>query len=205
MNLYTFSSKLSSSAIQAHAVALNNGKDNNGLFDQHRLIQGVYDGLFFPVVFKQEYGKKLEDILDTGWPSLFLISNRMKTVLEDNNLTGWKTFKARVLDTKGREIEEYHGLSIIGRSGPIDYSKSEIIKKRLVPNGLLSKYYKGLHVGLDKWDHSDFFLPEFSFGIIVTQRVVEVLKKNKLTNIRFENLTEIETDDYTVKIASQRF
>lgn len=195
---YTFSSKLSSSTVQVHAISLSDKEDNAGLFDQHRLIQGVYEGISFPVIFKQEYGKKLEDVLDTGWPSLFLISDKMKATLERNALTGWQTFEVKVLDKKGQEIQDYHGLSITGRCGKIDYSKSEIIEKRLVPNAPLGKYYKGLHVGLDKWDDNDFFLPEKYFGIIITNRAAEVLKKNKLTNIRLENLGEIETPDFAL-------
>ncbi|MDQ0109558.1 hypothetical protein J2T02_004702 [Chitinophaga terrae (ex Kim and Jung 2007)] len=190
---YTFSSKLSSSTVQAHPISLSDKEDNAGLFDQHRLIQGVYDGIFFPVTFKQEYGKKLEDVLDTGWPSLFLISDKMKAVLEENAFTGWKNFVVKVLDKKGQEIQGYHGLSITGRCGKINYNKSEIIEKRLVPNAPLVKYYKGLPVDLNKWDTSDFFLPEKYFGIIITGRAAEVLKKSKVTNIKLENIIEVET------------
>jgi len=198
-NFYTFSSKLSSSTVQAHAISLSDKEDNTGLFDQHRLIQGVYNGISFPIIFKQDYGKKLEDVLDTGWASLFLISDKLKVVLEESAFTGWKTFAVKVLDKKGQEIQGYHGLSITGKCGKIDYSKSEIIEKRLVPNAPLGKYYRGLHIGLGEWDGSDFFLPEKYFGIIITSRAAEVLKKNKLTNIRLENLAEIETSDFALQ------
>jgi len=197
---YTFSSKLSSSTVQVHAASLSSKEDNNGLFDQHRLIQGVYDDISFPVIFKQEYGKKLEDILDTGWAGLFLISSKLKKALEENSLTGWKTFDVKVLDKQEQEIQGYYGLSITGRCGKIDYSKSKIIEKRLVPNGPLGRYYKGLYIDLDKWDGSDFFLPEKNFGTIITSRTSDALKKsNKLTNIRLENLTEIETPDFALQ------
>jgi len=196
---YTFSSKLSSSTIQVHAQGLSSNKDIDGRYDEHRLIQGVYEGIAFPVAFKQEYGKKLEDMLDTGWPGLFLISYRMKIILEQNELTGWKTFTVKVLDKRGHEIENYHGLSILGRCGPVDYSKSEIIEKRIVPQGPLGKYYKGFPVGLDKWDESDFFLPDKNFGTIVTQKVMELFKKNKITNTIFRNLAEIEISVFDVR------
>lgn len=200
---YTLRSKLSSSTVQAHPVGLKEfhtiDPNKRYLYDEHRLIQGDYNDISFPVVFKQEYGKKLQDILDTGWPSLYLISDKTKTVLEDNDLTGWETFDVKVLDKQDKEIQGYYGLSITGRCGEIDYGKSEIIEKRLVPNGPVSKYYKGLHVGLNKWDGNDFFLPEKYFGIITTQRAAEVLKKNKLTNIRLENLAEIETSDFALQ------
>lgn len=202
-DFYSFGSKLSSSTVQANPIGLKEfhpiDPNKRYLYDELRLIQGDYLNISFPVIFKQEYGKKLEDILDTGWASLFLISDKMKAVLEENALTGWKTFAVKVLDKKGQEIQGYHGLSITGRCGKIDYSKSEIIEKRLVPNAPLGKYYKGLHVGLDKWGGSDFFLPEKYFGIIITSKTAEVLKKNKLTNIRLENLGEIETPDFALQ------
>jgi hypothetical protein len=122
----------------------------------------------------------------------------MKTVLESNNLTGWKTFVVKVLDKQGQEIQGYYGLSITGRCGKIDYSKSEIIEKRLVPNGPLGKYYKGLHIGLDKWDGSDFFIPEKYLGTIITSKTADILKKSQLTNIKLQNLAEIETPDFAL-------
>ncbi|QQS28144.1 MAG: hypothetical protein IPM47_14890 [Sphingobacteriales bacterium] len=202
-NFYSFGSKLSLSTVQAHPIGLKEfhpiDPNKKYFYDELRLVQGDYSDISFPVIFKQEYGKKLEDVLDTGWACLYLISDKMKTILEENGLTGWKTFEAKVLDKQGKEIEGYHGLSITGRCGEIDYNKSEIIEKRLVPNAPLGKYYKGLHVGLDKWDGSDFFLPEKYFGTIVTNRVAEVLKKNKITNVRLENLAEIETSDFDLQ------
>jgi len=158
---YEFGSKFVSSTVQVHMVnpeELHSIDPNKKyLFGENKLVQGDYSGISFPVVFKQEYGKKLQDMLDTGTESLFLISDRMKSVLEANNLTGWKTFAVKVLTKKGEDIPGYHGLSITGRCGKIDYSKSEIFEKRLVPEAPLAKFHKGLYVGLDEWDGSDFF------------------------------------------------
>lgn len=193
---YTFSSKLSSSTIQAQPINLNDIVDSSGLSDPHRLIQGLYGGIQLPVIFKKKYGRKLEDVLDTGWSGLFLISKKFKEVLVENELTGWNTFDVKLLDKDNQELQGFYGLSITGRCGRIDYSKSEIIEKRLVPNGPLGKYYKGLPIGLDQWDGSDFFLPHDNFGTIVTSRAVDVLKKGKVTNIRFENISEIETPNF---------
>lgn len=196
---YRIDSKLSSSTFQAHSIGLDKVLFTDNLAAEWHLILGDYSGISFPVIFKQEYGKKLQDLLDTGWPSLYLISDKMKAVMEENALIGWKTYAVKVLDKQGQTIQGYHGLSITGRCGKIDFRKSEIIEKRLVPNAPLGKYYKGLHVGIDTWDESDFFLPEKYFGIIITGRAAEILKKNKLTNIRLENLREIETSEFALQ------
>jgi hypothetical protein len=196
---YILSSKLSSSTFQVHATGFDRKLDDNDLAVQWCLILGDYSQISLPVIFKHKYGKKLEDMLDTGWPSLYLISDKLKTVLEDNELTGWKTFAVQIFDKKGGRIQGFHGLSITGRCGEIDYNKSTIIEKNVIENGPTGKYYKGLHVGLDKWDGSDFFLPAKYFGIILTDKAAQILKKNKLTNIRLENLAEVEIPDFAIK------
>jgi len=191
---YYFQSNLLSSTIQVSAVGLKTIPKKGGLFPEWRLISGDYEDFSFPIVFKQEFGKKNEDLLDTGWPNLYLISDKLKSVLVDNNITGWKTFEVIVLDKKGSEIEGYHGLSIIGRCGPIDFDKSEIIHKQLAPNAPISTYYKGVSFDVEKWDQSDVFLSEKNFRILVSDKVAELVIKNKLTNINLINISEYEED-----------
>jgi hypothetical protein len=190
-NFFKLRSTLSSKTFQAQT-------DNT--FDGHNiLIYGIYDSIRFPVVFRECYGKKLEDLLDTGWPSLYLISEKAIGILEKNKLTGWKPFNIKLFDKNGNEVNGYHGLSITGRCGEVDFNKSTIIEKRLVPHGPLGSYYKGYYVGLDEWDNSDFFIPRHTIAIIATKRAAEVIKGNKLTNIILTDLANIETDELIVK------
>src|SRR4051812_1019570 len=99
---FSFGSRLVSSTVQAHAIGLKT--DENGVNEHWKLIKGDCKGIEFPITFKQEYGKKLSDILDTGWPGLLLISSQIQTILEKNNLRGWKTFPIKLYDKKGNEI-----------------------------------------------------------------------------------------------------
>lgn len=179
-NFFDFSSKLASSTVQAPLMNLN--------IDHWKLIKGDYDKIDFPVAFKQEYGTKLCDILDTGSAGFFLISERMKEILENNQLTGWKTFPIQLYDKKGNKITNYHGFSVVGRSGPTNYKNSEIIELQMVTNGPLCKYYKG--VSFDSWDGSDFFTPEGSYQTFITKKAADILKNNKVTNMRLENLAD---------------
>ena len=185
---YAFGSKLVLSTIQAYAFGLNDTADEND--DTRKLMRGDYSGISFPVQFKQEYGKKLRDILDTGDGSFHLISDNLKQILEENKFTGRKAFPVKIYDKKGKEITGYHGLSVTGKSnGPI-YKRSEIIEKRLVAHGPICRYYKGMHI--DGWDGSDFFTPDTTTYIIITKQVTEILKKNKITNVHLRSLDEIE-------------
>jgi hypothetical protein len=163
--------------------------------DSYRIVAGIYEGISFPVVFHHEYGTKLGDLMSTGSAVLYLISDRMKALFEQEGFTGWQTYPAIIYDKKGVEVPGYHGLSITGRCGPIDYTRCEVVIRRYVPHGPEVRLCKGLYVGLDQWDGSDFFLPPHYYGTICTKRVVEAVRRAKLTLIDFENLADIETDE----------
>jgi hypothetical protein len=181
-DFFSFMSQPASSTVQAHP------SDKN--IDHLKLIKGNYEGIDFPITFKQEYGNKLYDILDTGFAGFFLISERMRKTLEENTLTGWKVFPIKLYDKKGNEITGYHGFSATGHSGPTSYEKSEIIEKRRVPHGPLCKFYKG--VNIDNWDGTDFFTPDGTYQTFITKKAADILKKNKITNVYLENLAEKE-------------
>ena len=191
-DFFWFNARMTTSIFQAGSVNLK--RDVNKDFQEWDLIKGNYAEIDFPVIFKQDHGKKLADILGTGWPGLFLVSDRLKKILEDNELTGWKTFPIKVYDKKKNEVLGYHGFSIVGRCGSINYKKAEICERQSFPTGPFYKVYKGLYVGLDKWDGNDFFIPDESIFFIVTNKAAEILQKNKVTNLVLENLSNVEID-----------
>jgi len=206
-DFYSFGSKYVSSTIQVGIISSGDSAPIEiGVtpFDEIKLIKGEYDNFVFPLVFKQEYGKKYQDILDTGFAGLNIISDKLKALLEENELTGWKTYNVKILNKKEEEIKGYHGFSVTGKCGPIDYGKSEIIEKRIAPGKPLIKYYKGTYIGLDKWDGKDFFIPEETIKIVVTKSVTDVLRKGKLTNIDLKNLADSEISESTVKLILDR-
>ena len=190
-DFFVFGDRYASSTLQASPMEL--GKNKEGTYDHINLIKGIYNTIDFPVLFKQDCGKKLLDILGTGWPSLYLISNKTKAILEENDLTGWKIFPIILYDKKGIEISGYHGFSVTGRCGPIDDQKAKIVDRQMISTGPVFKAYKGLYVGLDEWDGTDFFIPENSLFCIVTKKTANILKKDKKLNVTLENCAEFET------------
>ena len=201
-DFFSLDSNFKNSNIQVFAIELDTIPDPLGdkTSDHNRLIFGEYNEIHFPVIFEHKYGKNFFDILDTGWCSLFLISERMKNILEENQLTGWKIFSIKIYDKKRNEIFGYHGFSVTGRCIQLDYKKSEIIEKQMVPTGPVCKYYKGVDV--DGWDGTDFFIPNKTRYIIVTKKAADVLKNHKITNMLLENLADMETD---VDMIQKRF
>lgn len=196
-NFFSLSTKLVSKTFHASAIGLTT--DENNISGENRLIAGEYNKIIFPVVFKQISGNRLEDILDTGWAGLFVISDKVKCCLEANNFTGWKIFEITLLDKKGVEITGYYGFSTTGRSGKIDYRKAEVIERRLISTGPLISFFKGLPVDLESWDGTDFFLPDGNKVTIVSSKVADALKDAKITNCELKNLSEIETPDFAVR------
>jgi len=189
---FDFSSKFLPTTVQTSGVDLAPTKSSEEKGDALNLLSGEYDGIVFPVRFQQKSGYVFHDIIGTRRTVLFLISDRMRDVLTNNDLTGWTAFPILLTDIQGRRIEGYQGLSITGRCGPVDYSKSEVINKRLVPTGPLCKFFKGIPIGLDEWDGSDFFLPEGNYRTVVTEHAADIIKFHRLTNIELRNLAEIE-------------
>jgi len=163
-----------------------------------RLLKGEHIDLAFPIKFKQSSGRKWTDVLNPNSVSMYFFSQRFINLLEINEIKGWKNYPIIILDKKGNEISGYSGFSILGKCGKIDYSKSEVYEKRLVPNGLLSKYYKGLHVDWDEWDGSDFFIPKDTLHVVVSEKVKQIITKNKITNVVLQNLAEYEISEYAL-------
>lgn len=198
-NFFSFRSKLSNTNALFFAVELDLKPDPSGVkeTDHSRLIEGQYKGITFPVFFKQERQGKFADILDTGWPKLYLISEKLKKDLENNKLTGWQIFSIQLHDLKGNEVLGYYGLSIVGRSGRTNYDRSEILEKRWIPHGPLVQYYKG--VSFDRWDGSDFFIPDKTHHIFITEKAAKILKKNQISNLILTNISDLEMDVDAVK------
>ena len=70
-------------------------------------------------------------------------------------------------------------------------NSAEIVEKRMVLQGPICKFYKGMSI--DNWDGSDFFTPEGTYETFVTKKAADVLKKNKITNLKLINLADSET------------
>jgi hypothetical protein len=176
---------------QANITATTADFDSNiNLYEE--LFYGDYSSITFPLTYKIMLGSRLHDIVSTSYSCIRLINNKVKTIFEENQFTGYKTFPVIFLDKNNREIHGYHGLSVTGRSGFRNFSSSEIIDKVLTTNEVIRKY-KGFYV--DEWDGTDFFCARKSFATYVTPRVVEVLKKNKIGNFKPEHALDGIVDE----------
>ena len=139
-------------------------------------------------------GGRPRDLIWTTFAVVFLISERVRELLESAEVTGWKTFPFEVTDRVRSSVPGYHGFAVTGRCGPFDPSKSQmVIKPPPVPRGRAAPYRKGLYFDPGTWDGSDVFCSEDGSGtVVVTQRVQELFQRHKVTNVRFKRLVDVE-------------
>lgn len=171
--------------IQTNAIASNDWSNPGPRFLDDYLRKGYYPSwLQFPVVFHQyDEGKVLRDFLDTRIPSFYLISQRTKELLEKEQATGWISYPIKLFTQKGQEIFGYHGFSITGRAGLVHY-----------PNGRDWPFFlqkESMIYNLQQWDGSDICL--LRGGIIVTERVMKLFKKENINALRFIPLEDLYT------------
>ena len=171
----------------------------------HALLTGNTTGLEFPIVFRQQksywcgekLGDKLKDVLGTYDSKLFLISDRLKALLEARGFTGWKTYPIVIWNKNKERVSGYHGFSVTGRCGEIDWSKAQIVER----DYNFYKCHRGIPIDSDIWDGSDFFTgvsgsymwdgsDSFTLvsSITVTKRVKQALEDQKISNTEFIKL-----------------
>lgn len=159
-----------------------------GEFPGHALLSGERRPRQ-PLLFEVSGGIRPMDLIGTEFAGVYLISPRFQAALSHGSFSGWGLIEASV---SGTTIERYRLLVISGRCGPIEDSRSE---RLLIPSpsgGEAVGGWRGLLFDPDTWDGSDLFLPRNTFHTIVVDRVRDVVIRERLTNVTFERITEIE-------------
>lgn len=145
-----------------------------------------------PVVARWQMGAKSPmDVIWTGFAAPLLISDRIVDLLKEIGARGWSTYNVRLSGKHGEAITGYSGLSVHGRCGPIDNSKSIEIARRF-PGGIFPSW-KGLYFEPQTWDGSHTFMSTGKEGwIFVVDKVKDAFEKANVKNIDFRRLDEVE-------------
>lgn len=190
-NFYRFASRAYGTTFTARPdifeKALKEGRNDFDLHCHKFLFHGDYEYYRFPIIFHQYDGKYLRDFLDLGYPPVYLVSNRVIELLRENTITGWKNYPISLFDKKGNVIEGYSGFSVIGEGGKFtqfwDYGYIPESNKSYVK-------CRGIY-DISQWDGSDIFLVHNY--IVITGRVMELMKSIKVTAVEYERLSD-DTD-----------
>jgi hypothetical protein len=148
-----------------------------------------------PVVLRQadKGGSTPKDLVGTESVDIKLFSDRAIDVLRNGHFTGWKTYPVELFDRNGRRIPGYRGLAVSGRSGPIDPKRSAQFERisKLNPRRTI-QVWRGLLFDPSSCDGSDMFQPMGTAFMLVTEPVKDAFEKAKITNVRFQKITEME-------------
>ena len=189
IDLYRFGSIGYSTTLTARPEifekALGEGRNDFDTNCHRFLLVGDYEYYTFPIVFRQYDGKRLRDFLDTGWPPVYLISDRVVSLLKDNSITGWHNYPVKLFDKKGNLIEGYSGFSVLGKGGRFSKFWERGYNKQTNESFVESR---GLY-DISQWDGSDIFLAHGY--IIITERVMKLMKTNKVTAVEYEKLSDL--------------
>jgi hypothetical protein len=144
------------------------------------------------------------DVVWTTSAHPLIVSTRVKDLLNANEVTGWKTYPVEVLDKDGRKRPGYVGLSVVGRCGRVTLGKSRIVLKQY-PGGHFPEFL-GHFFRPSSWDGSDFCADRpdargnSSMSRIVSEEVIALLKRHRITNIRWEKLSETCTPTWVFEV-----
>ena len=142
--------------------------------------------------FARVAGSEHTDLVGTTLPPLILVSNRLSAILERENLTGWKAVPAVVEIEDALDDHAYSLLVVTGKSGRIDDSLSQ---RAILPppaGGKASDGWRGLFFPPASWDRSDFFVPESTGYICISDRARTAISQARATNCRFEPLNRVQ-------------
>lgn len=120
-------------------------------------------------------GSKLYDIVGFQDTSNFAISERLYNLLQEHHITGWRGYEINI---KGVE-KKYYGFQVVGRCGKLEQPKE-------------AGFYTGYKFDYNSWDKSDFFSPDETVLLFCTQKVRDLLKKNKITNVELTDISKVQ-------------
>jgi hypothetical protein len=131
-----------------------------------------------------------------------LISNRLRELLLENNVTGWKSWPCHIVGKHGEDYE-YHFLGVSGQCGPIKHNVDSIVSRK---SGLIDvEYVRGMYFDLSEWDGSDICMPNRTGHRIVTKKVRDLFGKNKIKHCEMTDIREVEVEKSILEIAGVKF
>ena len=139
----------------------------------------------FPIVFRQSktFGSKIHEINPSDGVCYPIVSDRVISILEDNGITGWKTYPIILYDKHGNRLDGYNGFYVDVMKGMgLDFEPPQDRCDKTTEDWKWIVTKRGW-LDITNWDGMDFTRAERA--TIVTERVVKLFKKEKVTGIRF--------------------
>ncbi len=129
---------------------------------------------------------------DFLWNSHGLIIISQKVINIWNQFEKFETYRV-VIENKKTPFD-YQGVVFLGRGGPFDPVESKAVYSKSLNDEGKPAIIKqdGMYFDDSQWDGSDLFtINDFPHIAIVTERVVKIMKKVKLTNCKYTPIEEV--------------
>jgi hypothetical protein len=134
------------------------------------------------------------DLIWTSQGVPIVVSDRVIGILSEEGFTGWDTYPVTVVGQDGRVIENYRGLAITGRCGPLDSSMSLVVLRQY-PAGTFP-VRRGRFFDPSTWDGSDLFMPQRPAEHVFALAEVRVaFNRARIRNVEFQRIDELEWSD----------
>jgi hypothetical protein len=124
--------------------------------------------------FYVDQGKNWFDIVRFQDIPNFAISQKVKDLFEENNITGWTCFPIIIKDYSDKS---YYGFQILSKAG-------KILNLEKLSN-YIDKYHE---FDISAWNGSEIFTLEETGITACTGKVKELCENAKITNIKFDRL-----------------
>jgi hypothetical protein len=130
------------------------------------------------------------DVVWTTSATPVLVSQSVVNMLHHERFTGWDALAVELREKSGSTLP-YYFLSIQGRCGPIDNTRS-IKVDRIMPGGSFPRWH-GIYFDSGTWDGSDVFTSASDVAwIFVVEAVKLAFEKAKIKNVVFTPLDQVE-------------
>lgn len=126
-------------------------------------------------------------------PTHFMIDSKLKGVLEKEQITGYELKDINIVGSYGFRDDGILEMVITGRAGHLQKLTGEEFEACSTCGRIRENIdeLEGVGFDINKWDGSDIFLIDNFRGIpVVTQKVKDLLEKNKIKNIVFTNIKD---------------
>ena len=128
-------------------------------------------------------------------PAHFMIDKKLKQLFEGNKITGYELKDINIEGSYSFCDDGIQEMVITGRAGHLQKLTGEEFKACSTCGRITERKsgIVGVSFDISKWDGSDIFLIDNFEGIpVVTQKVKDLLEKNKIKNVTFTNIKEKE-------------
>lgn len=161
--------------------------------DPYKFMRGEQE-VQTPVLVNRSGGHKLYDVIHGSAVGVLLFHNRFFKALRAERVTGFDSLPASIM-VRDKTVDDYSFLVVKGRAYGIDDYKGEVIDKGpIVPGGASVVVKRGLYFDEGTWDGSDIFLLDETLFIIVTEKVMNIIKNLAITNLTCTDTEMVESD-----------